>query len=395
VLLGIHLSLMIGPTVPVPAPATLTESLTGVEVTHNDEGPSGFELIFQVGRSGLTDLADYPLLASPLLLPFSRVIVVATFNARPRVLVDGFITRQQLAPSNEPGQSTFTVTGEDVSVMMDLEQKKQSHTGQGESGRVRAILAQYTALLLQDPVVALTDPLEVPAPTETIPTQSAVTDRTYMTDLAGRFGFVFYVIPGPSAGQNLAYWGPPKRDGVPQPALSVNMGPSTNVDQIGFTYEGLAATTVKDEVQVSDTNEKQQVTVLASKREPPLASMPSPQFNQPNVRVSTLGARQAAEGTAEPQNRGGMTSQQAKLLAQSMVDKSADKVVTAAGELDSLRYGEILTPRGLVGLRGAGFLYDGHYYVKSVTHSIHRGGYKQRFTLTREGVGSTTPFVRT
>ena len=177
-----------------------------------------------------------------------------------------------------------------------------------------------------------------------------------MTDLAGRFGFVFYVIPGPSAGQNLAYWGPPKRNGVPQPALSVNMGPSTNVDQIGFTYEGLAATTVKDEVQVSDTNEKQQVTALASKREPPLASMPSPQFNQPNVRVSTLGAQQAAEGTAEPQNRGGMTSQQAKLLAQSTVDKSADKVVTATGELDSLRYGEILTPRGLVGLRGAGFL---------------------------------------
>ena len=80
-LLGIHLRLLIGPTVPVPAPVTVTESLTGVEVTHNDEGPSGFELIFQVGRCGLTDLADYPLLASPLLLPFSRVIVVVTFNA--------------------------------------------------------------------------------------------------------------------------------------------------------------------------------------------------------------------------------------------------------------------------------------------------------------------------
>ena len=393
-LLGIHLSLLIGPTVPVPAPATLTESLTGVEVTHNDEGPSGFELTFQVGRSGISDLVDYPLLASPLLLPFSRVIVVTTFNARPRVLVDGFITRQQLAPNNEPGQSTFTVTGEDVSVMMDLEQKKQPHTGQDESSRVRAILAQYTALLQLPATVAPTDPLDVPAPTETIPTQSAMTDRTYMTDLAGRFGFVFYVIPGPSVGQNLAYWGPPKRDGDPQPALSVNMGPSTNVDQIGFTYEGLAATIVKDEVQVSDKNEKQEVNASASKRDPPLASMPSPQF-QPNVRVSTLGAGQPAEGTAEPQNRGGMTSQQAKLLAQSTVDKSADKVVTATGELDSLRYGEILTPRGLVDLRGAGFLYDGHYYVKSVTHSIHRGGYKQRFTLTREGVGSTTPFVRT
>ena len=60
-----------------------------------------------------------------------------------------------------------------------------------------------------------------------------------------------------------------------------------------------------------------------------------------------------------------------------------------------MRYGDILQARGLVGLRGAGYTYDGFYYVKSVTHALQRGGYQQRFTLTREGVGSTTPVVRT
>ena len=70
-------------------------------------------------------------------------------------------------------------------------------------------------------------------------------------------------------------------------------------------------------------------------------------------------------------------------------------MVTATGTLDALRYGRILKPRGLVGVRGAGEHYDGTYYVKTVTHKIdvRKGEYKQAFTLTREGVGTTTPFV--
>ena len=71
-----------------------------------------------------------------------------------------------------------------------------------------------------------------------------------------------------------------------------------------------------------------------------------------------------------------------------------DEVVTASGELDAVRYGEILTPRSLIGLRGAGLLHDGLYYVKQVTHNISRGSYKQRFTLAREGLGATIQAVR-
>ena len=51
-LLGVHLTLLIGPTVAVPAPALLTQRLESAEVTHTDEGRSGFQLIFQAGRSG-------------------------------------------------------------------------------------------------------------------------------------------------------------------------------------------------------------------------------------------------------------------------------------------------------------------------------------------------------
>ena len=42
---------------------------------------------------------------------------------------------------------------------------------------------------------------------------------------------------------------------------------------------------------------------------------------------------------------------------------------------------------------GAGFAYDGNYYVDSVTHSIKRGEYTQNFQLSRDGLISQTPAV--
>ncbi|HEY9662289.1 MAG TPA: hypothetical protein V6C65_27855, partial [Allocoleopsis sp.] len=65
------------------------------------------------------------------------------------------------------------------------------------------------------------------------------------------------------------------------------------------------------------------------------------------------------------------------------------QAVTATGSLDVLRYGRVLQARELVGVRGAGTAFDGLYYVKSVTHKLKRGEYKQDFTLTRNGLVST------
>ena len=69
------------------------------------------------------------------------------------------------------------------------------------------------------------------------------------------------------------------------------------------------------------------------------------------------------------------------------------EAVTCEGSLDVTRYRGILKARGLVGVRGVGPAFDGLYYVKSVTHKIKRGEYKQNFTLTRNGLVSTVPTV--
>ncbi len=72
--------------------------------------------------------------------------------------------------------------------------------------------------------------------------------------------------------------------------------------------------------------------------------------------------------------------------------KTAD-VISASGQLDVLRYGHVFKARQLAAVRGAGNYYDGNYYVKSVTHNIKRGEYKQSFTLSRGGVGSSVSTV--
>ena len=73
--------------------------------------------------------------------------------------------------------------------------------------------------------------------------------------------------------------------------------------------------------------------------------------------------------------------------------KKSQDAVTASGSLDVLRYGRVLRPRRLVGVRGAGVAYDGLYYVSSVTSTLARGKFTQSFNLTRNGLISITPTV--
>jgi hypothetical protein len=378
VLLGIHLTLLLGPAVPVPAAPSVLEALESVEVTQNDEGRSGFQATFRLGRLGPTDVLEYPLLVNPQLRLFSRVIVIATLNVVPTVVMDGIITNHQVSPGSGPGEGTLTVTGEDVSIMMDLVKRRDNHPAQDDTLVVTKLIGKYAQYGLV-PMVIPPPLIDPPIPVERVPVQCD-TDLEHIKDLAERHGYVFYVRPGPVPGTNLAYWGPRIRTGLPQRALSVNMGPETNVDSVSFQYNGLAPTIVVDEVQDARTNTALPVLTFVSTR-PPIVSQPALPFNMPNVRTALL------------ENNSGMTYAQAFARAQAVTDSSVESVVTATGELDAVRYGGLLQPRGLVGLRGAGFSYDGMYYVKSVTHKIGRGQYKQSFNLTREGTGAITPVV--
>jgi hypothetical protein len=352
------------------------EALQSVEVTHTDERRSGFQITFKMGRSGPQGILDYPLLSIPLLKPFNRVILIVTFNATPRVLMDGIITNQQPSPSSEPGASTLTITGDDVSVMMEMEERPAEHPAQDETVIANKLILSYAQYGLI-PLVIPPPTIDPAIPAERIPVQQQ-TDLEYLREMAGRYGYVFYIIPGPVPFTNTAYWGPPTRVGVPQRALSVNMGPQTNVKSISFQNNALSPTLYSGNVQDRTTNQSMPVQTFTSTR-PPLSSQPA-LLTQSCVRQRQFHAE------------AGLNTMQAFARAQGMTDASTD-VITVNGELDALRYGTPLQARSLVGLRGVGYSNDGDYYVKNVTHRIQNGEYSQSFTLTREGVGAISPVV--
>src|SRR5260370_669246 len=95
--LGVRLQLLIGPTVPLPAPFAVVDALVGLEVRNNESQRDGFQMTFSLGKDSLL---NYGLLSSGLLAPPNRVIIVVLINALPQVLIDGIITNHQVAPSN-------------------------------------------------------------------------------------------------------------------------------------------------------------------------------------------------------------------------------------------------------------------------------------------------------
>lgn len=372
---GIHLTLLIGPAVPLPAPQAVVDALTSAQVTiGRDRG--GFQLTFAISKKSrlLTTLlpAGY---FDPMV---TRVIVVVTVAGFPNVLIDGIVTRQELQPSNEPGQSTLTITGEDLSVLMDVvEMPFMRYPGMMELARVNLILAKYAAFGIV-PVVIPPIFTEVVSPTRAIPAQTG-TDLQYIKLLAARNGYVFYVEPGLVPGSSIAYWGPDIRLPIPQAALSVNMDAETNVESLNFSLDGLAKKIVV-------------ITIFD-----PVTGKITVPIPIPNISIlrPPLGARPTPPAKVEfPPSISKLSPAAAAARALGIV-LSATDAITGSGQLDVLRYGRALRARQLVGVRGAGLAYDGLYYVNSVTHNLKRGEYKQSFNLSRDGLISITPRVPT
>jgi hypothetical protein len=359
-----------------PAPSYVMEKLDSAQVTRNDNGPSGFQLTFHADRTAGSN-TDYALLSGGLLQPSTRVIVSVVMNNTPTVLIDGLVTRQELTHSKDFAASSLVITGEDMSVAMDRVQFTLEYPEMGDSIIALAVLAKY-ALWVQPNVIATPVDL-VPLAVDNVP-QQAGTDREYLMQLAAPYGYIFNVQPGPTAGLNTAYWGPPPRTGNVNRALTVDSGPATNVESLSFQYDSLAPTEVYGMVQDDLTEDDAPLATFTSTRLPPFATDPA---------LDTFSLLQRRDLFIDP--RYGYLK--AMVDAQATTDVSTDRVVTAQGELDTLRYGDILAVPGLVDVRGVGQSFDGRYYIPNVTHTLSRGSYRQSFTLTREGLGSTVESV--
>jgi hypothetical protein len=314
---------------------------------------------------------DYDLLQSGLVDPMQRVIIAVIFGVIPEVLIDGIITHQQFDPGSQPGQASLTITGRDLTALMDIEEKNASFPNQPDFAIAARVLKEYATYGI---VPAPTPTTDFPICLERIPRQQE-TDLQFLQRLAERNGFVFYVQPM-APGVSQAYFGPENRLGLPQSALSVNLGAATNTKSVQFTNDGLAKVTTRGVMVEPLTKSNIPLPNMPSLRLPPLAATPAPG----RIRLERNTAKQSPATAA--------TTAQAQAT-------NAVEPTTAEGEIDTARYGRVLRALALVGMRGVGLSYDGFWYVRRVTHTlVPRGHYSQRFQLSRDGTGSLTPIVK-
>ncbi|HWF02629.1 MAG TPA: hypothetical protein VHA06_03030 [Candidatus Angelobacter sp.] len=375
---SVQLNLLMGPFIPMTPPRPVMDALDSVEVTVNDTGTSGFQLTFIVDKQSPLQILFLLSGGSPLL--FMRVVLVATVNGIANVLIDGVVTNNHIAPGDKGSNSTLTITGEDLSALMNQSDWSGfPFPACPAEARVALLIAKYSMFGVI-PLVIPSILIDVPLPTDQIPSQQG-TDLAYIRALADRVGYVFYIDPGPVPGVSKAYWGPQIKFGAVQPALNVDMDAYTNVESLSFNFD-------QQQNRIPIVYIYNQETGVSI----PIPIPPITPLNPPLGLIPPLPTNIPPDLTPIRDDLSKRSIPQAIMIGMATASQWAD-AVTGEGSLDVVRYGGVLKARQLVGVRGAGPAFDGLYYVKSVTHKIKRGEYKQSFKLSRNGLVSTVQTV--
>ena len=371
---GIKLTLLMGPGIAVPVPKPVLNSLKSVQVNAG-KLHSGFQLQFRIGKK---NPVLNTLLQSNFFEPITtRVVIVVTFQGFPHVLFDGIVTNQELSPSNEVGESTLIITGDDLGAAMDLVEYTMTYPAMPDVAKVNMILAKYAALGVVPAVMPAIVPV-VHSPTSKNESQTHATDKAYIRQLAARNGYVFYIQPGPLPGQSIAYFGPDINIPKPQSALSINFDSFTNTESLTFSMDGMAKK-IKLFTILDEATGKIPIPIPVpgiNPLKPPMGLKPP-----------SIGKLITADESSK------LSPAEAARNIIGFLNQESNTSITANGSLDVLEYGQLLRSRMLVGVRGAGIAYDGLYFVDTVTHTINEGSYKQSFTLSRDGTISNQTTV--
>jgi hypothetical protein len=372
----VHLQLLMGPGVPLPAPRVVIDAVQEVKVeSGSGDTQSGFELSFRL--SNRSPLHTLFLLTGGAMPPVFRVVIAVTHRGSTSVLMDGVMTHHQVRSDTGP-TATLTIKGKDLTALMDvIPLDGVPYPAMPPAVRVLIALAKYAPFGCL-PMVIPSIVEDVPIPVDRIPRHQG-TDYGYIKALADEVGYVFYIDPGPVPGVSKAYWGPEIRVGAPQPALNLALdGPHNNVKTLSFEFD----------------KERKELPILFIQEPVSKAPIPIPvpdvtPLNPPLGAVPPLPPRiTLLKDTAK------MNPLQAAMRGIAYAGQHSDSVF-GTGTLDVARYGHVLRSRQLVGVRGAGEAFDGLYYVTSVSSTLKRGEFSQSFQLARNALLSTIPGVPT
>ena len=360
--LGIRLLLWAGATVPTPRPELRGRARSRSRSPTTPTAGDGFQLTLR-RRQGR--LGGWDVLESGAFALMNRVWIAARHRRRPRGADRRH--RDPPRPAARPGAGPLdlTVTGSDLTVKLDLEERNEAHTNQPDSVIVTKLLGALPAARpgpAGDPDHRRADRAGPrPPPGGDRPASSSAA--------AERNGFVFYLEPL-TLGVTTAYWGPVVRRGLPQPALTLGMGRRQR------PHRCRSATT---RWRRSPSRGSFVEPFTQAERADPAAARRCASRRWPPARAR--GAHALLRDTASRPGRAA--------LASAAAATSAPEPVSGEGELDAVRYGAVLRARGLVGVRGAGpRLRRLLLRPQRDPHDRGRRVHASASRLSREGTGS-------
>ncbi len=357
------LSLFVGAPVPVPAPVDIAEALERVEIDSAIGERGTFRLVFRLDDPSLPErfLSESGDLA--------RIVLVLNDPRGQSVVMDGVLVIHTLAASAD-GMPSLVVSGEDLTLLMDLVEVERTFPAAPVHARVMLLLAPYNALGIV-PVVVPPPLVSMPLPGEQALQQG--TDYAWLRSLADAVGFRFTLDPGPVPLQSIAYWGPeprPDRDRG-RPSLSVDLARPANVDTLRLSFD--ANHRVTPEAVVLDPATGAAIPIPV----PDIAALVKPL----GAIVPPAHRRQRLGGTSR------LTTTAAAAAVLARAARSAE-AMTGVGTLDVELAGVRLRAGSIIDVHGAATPFNGLYEVSRVRDTITADHHSQTFELLRAGIGA-------
>lgn len=354
---------------PVPTGEDVLEALvSALVISASSNGPGVLHLVSDNDRRSRFHTVF--LLSGGAPAPMVRAVIAARVNGVESVLIDGVIITHEITPGPAPGTARLSVTGEDLSRVMDyLDLSGIPYRATPDFVRVAIVVAKYAFLgvALKATPAVLPD---IPQPTDRIARHQGA-DLVHMRMLADKVGHLCMMQPGPTRGTSFAYWGPEIRRAEIQPALNFDMDAHTNVIATSGAFDSQSAKLPIVFIQNPQT--KVLITIVANLIvTPPTGAIPPIPLQLELI-----------TGTAK------YNPIQGALIGVATAAKANKAPVKVSGGLDVARYGRLLEPHKIVGLRGFGAAFNGLHYVEMAKTSFAEGSLTQNFELSRNGRLST------
>jgi phage protein D len=339
------------------------DALSSVEVEENADMPDALRLRFPVS----TKDKDLTWVNDPKLQPFANVAVVITDEkGATQCIFDGYVLAAKVHLEAGITASTLEVTGQDASVLMQLEEKSREFVGMTHGDVANTLFGEHgfgtAAHNSEDDSPAATE--------ETHTLMQRGSDLEFLQRLARRTSRWCRVACGATAGDRVGYFAPPHLEGDPVLVLNLNDAEKRQVKALDFVWDVARPNKVAaQQASLSDTE-----AVKADTGDSGLPALDARDLRTFAGRDRTVMLTAAADDPELP-GRARAVLRDAGWFAS--CEGTANLAVTKI----------VLRAADLVTIEGVGKLLSGKHLVRRVRHTITADSHEMAFTLIRNAVG--------